>query len=198
MKISYNSPVILSYSLLCVIVYVANLASSGALTPIFSLKPISFLQSPLDFSGVLLYTLGHANLEHLSGNLTFLLLLGPILEEKYKSTWILVMMLVTTLVTAALHMFLFPHMLLGASGIVFMFIILVSFVNVKEGSIPLTFLIILVLFLSKEIYQSFQDDNISQFAHIIGGICGSIFGFTMKPRKKDKLKTDILDLGKST
>jgi rhomboid protease GluP len=115
-------------------------------------------------------------------------------EEKYKSSWILLMMLITALVTAALHMFLFPQLLLGASGIVFMFIILVSFVNMKKGSIPLTFLIVLVLFISKEIYQSFQQDNISQFAHIIGGICGSVFGFTVRPGKSSGIEAkDLLD-----
>ncbi len=182
MRISYNSPVVLTYSLMCVIVYIINISTGGTLSHIFALRPIQFLQNPLDFSGVLLYTIGHANLEHLSGNLTFLLLLGPILEEKYKSSWLLLMMLVTALVTPVLHMFLFPAILMGASGIVFMLIILASFVNVKEGSIPLTFLIILVLFISKEVYNSFQEDNISQFAHIIGGICGSIFGFSLKPK----------------
>jgi membrane associated rhomboid family serine protease len=37
---------------------------------------------------------------------------------------------------------------------------------------------VVVLFLGKEIMNMFQNDSVSQSAHIIGGVCGSIFGFT--------------------
>ena len=39
-------------------------------------------------------------------------------------------------------------------------------------------ILIAILFLGKEVWQSLQADNISQFAHIAGGICGSLFGFS--------------------
>lgn len=183
MRVSYNSPVILTFSLACVVVYLINVVSGGSTVPFFSLKPFFDFGDVSHYTGFVLYTTGHANIEHLVGNLTFLLLLGPILEEKYKAGGILLMMLITTVVTALLHLLLFNAILLGASGIVFMFIVLISFVNVKEGTIPLTFIIVLLLFVSKEIWMSFRDDNISQFAHIIGGLCGAIFGFTIKPGK---------------
>ncbi|MEL6194553.1 MAG: hypothetical protein AAFR66_21015, partial [Bacteroidota bacterium] len=38
---------------------------------------------------------------------------------------------------------------------------------------------IVILFLGKEVYQSVSTDDVSQFAHIIGGICGGIFGFIL-------------------
>jgi membrane associated rhomboid family serine protease len=90
------------------------------------------------------------------------------------------MMLVTALVTGLLNILFFHTGLLGASGIVFMLILLVSFTNSKSGEIPLTFILIALLFIGKEILQSLQSDQISQFAHIIGGICGSVFGFTTR------------------
>ncbi len=183
MKLSYNSPVILTFSLICVIVYLVNTFSGGATVPFFSLKPFFNFTDVTHYTGFILYTTGHANLEHLVSNLTFVLLLGPILEEKYKASNLLLMILITTVITALLHLFFFNAILIGASGIVFMFIVLISFVNVKEGTIPLTFIIVLALFISKEVYMSFRDDNISQFAHIIGGLCGSVFGFTMKPNR---------------
>lgn len=183
MRLSYNSPIILTFSLLCVAVHLINLVTEGATYPFFSLNPNFGFNGVSDFSGTFLYTLGHANFQHLISNLTFLLLLGPILEEKYKAKNLLLMILVTTLITALLHKLFFNQILLGASGLVFMCIILASFVNVKQGTIPLTFILIVILFLGKEIYQSFREDNISQFAHIIGGICGGIFGFLMTPRK---------------
>ncbi|MGB0984334.1 MAG: rhomboid family intramembrane serine protease, partial [Saprospiraceae bacterium] len=133
------------------------------------------------------YIFGHADEAHLLGNLTFILLLGPIVEEKYGGASLSLMIVVTAIVTALVHIFLFPTTgLLGASGIVFMLIILVSFTNVHRGQIPVTFLLVAVLFIGKEIMESIEADNISQLAHIIGGICGGIFGFTIgKPRQID-------------
>ena len=70
---------------------------------------------------------------------------------------------------------------MGASGIVFMFILLVSFTNSKSGEVPITFILIAILFIGKEVMQSLQNDQISQFAHIIGGVLGSFFGFASRP-----------------
>ena len=56
-------------------------------------------------------------------------------------------------------------------------ILLASFTNFKRGEIPLTFILILVLYLGQEVMNFFRSDNISQFAHIAGGFCGSLFGF---------------------
>jgi uncharacterized membrane protein YdcZ (DUF606 family) len=58
-----------------------------------------------------------------------------------------------------------------------MMILLVSFTNFSEGEIPLTFILILILYIGREVFNSFRQDNISEFAHIIGGLCGSLFGF---------------------
>jgi membrane associated rhomboid family serine protease len=63
-----------------------------------------------------------------------------------------------------------------------MFILLVSFTNSKSGEIPITFILIAILFIGKEIIQSLANDQVSQFAHIIGGLCGSVFGFINRPR----------------
>jgi membrane associated rhomboid family serine protease len=132
---------------------------------------------PLSVVTLVSHVAGHVNLEHLLGNLTFVLLLGPIIEEKYGSGRMLIMILVTALVTGLLNIFLFHTGLLGASGIVFMLILLISFTNSKSGEIPITFILVAVLFIGKEILHSLQADQVSQFAHIIGGICGSVFGF---------------------
>jgi membrane associated rhomboid family serine protease len=93
------------------------------------------------------------------------------------------MIFTTAVITGLMNAFLFPTALLGASGIVFMMILLTSFTNSRNGEIPLTFLLILVLYLAAEIINAFKYDDISQAAHIIGGICGSLFGF-LKPRKR--------------
>jgi membrane associated rhomboid family serine protease len=67
--------------------------------------------------------------------------------------------------------------LIGASGIVLLFVLLMSFTNIRAGEVPLTFLAVLGLYLGKEVLDAFKNDNISHFAHIVGGVSGSIFGF---------------------
>jgi membrane associated rhomboid family serine protease len=93
------------------------------------------------------------------------------------------MIAVTALVTGALNALFFPSFLLGASGVVFMMILLASFTNFNKGEIPLTFILVLILYIGREVLNSFRSDNISEFAHIVGGFCGSLFGF-FKPVKR--------------
>lgn len=188
-RLKYNSPVILTFSLICLVVlfvpFLNPNSSSSQFGHLFVVD--SHFQDISDYLSLFTYIFGHANEEHLMGNLTFILLLGPIVEEKYGGGSLAWMILVTAVVTALLQIFLFPNVgLLGASGIVFMLIILVSFTNVHSGQIPITFILVAVLFIGKELIASMNADNISQMAHILGGICGGIFGFTIgKPRRVD-------------
>jgi membrane associated rhomboid family serine protease len=180
MKLKFNSPVVLAFSLICVIVFLLNKIMLGQLIPYFALGHVS-LSNPVSLITLFTHVIGHASLEHLIGNLTFILLLGPIIEEKYGDRRTLFMMVMTALITGFLNILFFHTGLMGASGIVFMFILLVSFTNSKSGEIPLTFILIALLFIGKEVLQSLQTDQISQFAHIIGGVVGSIFGFASRP-----------------
>ena len=187
LRVSYNAPVVLTFSLVCAAVFfipftTTNQVASGPFAHLF------ILESSNDYPSMLLYIFGHADVNHLLGNLSFILLLGPIIEEKYGSSNLLIMIGITAVITGVLNVFFFSTGLLGASGIVFLFIILASFGNAQNG-IPLTFILIAILFLGKEIWQAFQDNNISEFAHIAGGICGGLFGFSgiIKPRTKEPI-----------
>ena len=179
MKIKFNSPVILSFSLVCVAVFLLDKILIGQLMPFFALGHVS-ISNPVSLVTLFTHVIGHASLEHLIGNLTFILLLGPIIEEKFGHNRTLFMMVMTALITGILNMLFFHTGLMGASGIVFMFILLVSFTNSKSGEIPITFILIAILFIGKEVLQSLQTDQISQFAHIAGGIVGSVFGFASR------------------
>ena len=133
--------------------------------------------NPFSLFSLISHIFGHGSLDHLLGNLTFILLIGPIVEEKYGSRKTAMMIIVTAIITGLLNITFFSTGLMGASGIVFMLILLVSFTNSKEGEIPLTFVLVALLFIGKEVLQSLNSDQVSQFAHIIGGFCGSVFGF---------------------
>ena len=182
MKITYNSPVILTFALVSSVVLLLNGLLGGQLMNYFAIGP-SLQTTPAGPLGLISHVLGHGNVEHLLGNMTFILLIGPIIEEKYGSIKTLLMIVFTALITGLINVAFFPSGLLGASGIVFMLILLVSFTNVKQGKIPLTFILVAILFIGKEVVQSLQADHVSQSAHIIGGVCGSIFGFILgKPK----------------
>lgn len=179
-KITYNSPVILSFSITSVILFFLNNLLGGSLNSILILSPHFNSGSITDYISMFTYSLGHGSLQHLFGNLSLMLIIGPIIEEKYGSTKLIAMMGITALFTAVLQIFFFNSGLLGASGIVFMLIILASFTKTTGNGIPLTFILVLIFYLGNELASAFGNDNISQFAHIAGGLFGSVFGFTLK------------------
>jgi len=179
MRIRYNAPFTLTFSLVCA----AVLAADQFLWPnlIRSWFTVggqgSFQWDAPSVLKLFSYALGHHDWAHLLGNLSFILLLGPALEERYQTPTLVIMVLIATLVTGILNTVLFSTALLGASGIVFLMIVLMSFANIRAGEIPLTFVAVLALYLGKEIFDAFKNDNISQFAHLAGGLTGSVFGF---------------------
>lgn len=178
MRIHYNSPVVLTFALIAILVFLLSSTIFPGLTnSLFSLHPTFSFRDPLDYFRLVSHAIGHASTSHLLSNLTFILLLGPILEEKYGSKKIFLIIIVTALVTGIITQLFSSTGLLGASGVVFAFIILVSIVNVQKNTIPLTFVFVAILFIGQEFIQSFRDDMISQTAHIIGGIVGAVFGF---------------------
>ena len=194
MKIRYNAPVVLNYSLIAVLVLFLNPILGGELIPAWFVVPgrgYFNTESVISYVRLLSHIAGHISWEHLLGNFAIILLVGPILEEKYGSFSLLVMILITALVTGILNSLLFQGALLGASGVAFMMILLAPFTNTKNGEIPLTFILIIALYIVKEVFQSFQNNDIAEFAHIAGGFCGSIFGFIRQKHRLDELKAII-------
>jgi membrane associated rhomboid family serine protease len=182
MKITYNAPVTLTFSIASASVLLLSYVIPGI---------VYWFSTPVPFDPTLVssylkvftYVLGHADIGHLMGNLSFILLLGPTLEQSFGSKTLILMILITALVTGLFHSLLFSGALLGASGIVFMMILLSSFANAKSGEVPLTFILVVVLYIGREVIDSFQADGVSQFAHIAGGLCGAVFGY-FKPAKR--------------
>jgi membrane associated rhomboid family serine protease len=192
MRIRYNAPTTLSFTLVSgLVLFLSGLFIPNLSTEWFSTPTPFDSGSARDYIRLFSYTLGHADLNHYFSNFSFILLLGPILEAGYGSLAILFMMAVTALVTGLLQVFFFPMTsLMGASGIAFMMILLASFTNFKKGEIPLTFILIMIVYLGREVFNAIASrfspeggDNISQFAHIIGGLVGSFFGFIKTGRR---------------
>lgn len=186
--IKFNAPVTLSFVMVCGLSLLLNKITAGWANNHLFCTYRSGLLNPFTYVRAFGHTIGHAGWAHFAGNMTYILLLGPLVEEKYGSRNLLEMMGITAVVTAILHALLCPGIrLLGASGIVFMLIILSSISNVKSGEIPITFIIICVIFIGGQILDSFHVDNISQLGHIAGGTCGGCFGLFLRGQEKDEL-----------
>lgn len=184
-KISYNSPVVLTFALISLIALIIGYLTGGASTKLLFMTYRSSLLNPLTYVRLFTHAIGHANISHYVGNFMYILLVGPMLEEKYGSSRMLIMMLFTAGITGIISSIFFPTVALcGASGIVFMMILLSSFANSKENDgIPLTMILIAIIYLGNQIIQGiFIDDNVSQFGHLIGGVCGAIFGYALRPK----------------
>lgn len=188
LKISFNSPVILGFTVICFAAMIlASITSNVSTNAMFSVYRSSLL-SPLTYVRFFGHMFGHANWEHFMGNIMLILVVGPLLEEKYGSSNILFVILATGLVTGVAHFILFPHIqLLGASGVVFALILLSSFTSIREGSIPLTFILVAVIYIGQQIYAGlFVQDNVSNLTHILGGIVGSGLGYVMNKNKMNR------------
>lgn len=189
MKLEYNSPLILTFTLIAAAVMIVDTVFSGFTTSLFAFRGTFDFSAPLDYFRLFSYTAGHAGWAHLLGNFAIILLIGPILEEKYGAKDLLFMMAVTALVSSTLSILLFDNGGLGASGIVFMLIMLSSFANFRAGTIPMTFVLVALLWLGQEVVNALSNDNISQFGHIVGGIVGGLFGFKLAGGRTAKLES---------
>ncbi len=181
LKITFNSPAILVFALACVVVQVLNVLTHGESNRVLFSTYRSSLINPLTWVRCVTHVLGHADWGHLLNNMMLLLVLGPMLEEKYGTKKVAFVMLATAVATAVVNMVFFPNVaLLGASGIVFAMVLLSSITSTDGHTIPLTFILVAVLYIGQQVYEGlFVADNISQMGHIVGGLVGTALGFVM-------------------
>ncbi|HEY5944080.1 MAG TPA: rhomboid family intramembrane serine protease [Kofleriaceae bacterium] len=180
LRITYNAPVVLTFALAAVVVFIVTSTISGSVQWFAAYPHLDRTQA---YVGLFTHILGHANWQHLIGNFMLILLLGPILEERHGSGPLLIMIALTALITGLANLLFSDGLLMGASGVVFMMILLASMANVRGGEIPLTFIAVAVIYMGGEIIRAFRDDQISQMAHLVGGIAGAAFGFIIAGKK---------------
>ena len=183
LKIYNNAPITLGFMLICVIALLLSYLPGSNTTVLFFSTYRSSLLDPLMYIRLIGHVFGHSSWEHLISNMLILSITGPILEEKYGKKLIYVI-LITAIITGIIHNIFFPDtMLLGASGVCFAFLVLTSITGNQDG-IPLTFIVVMVLWIGSEIIDAFTlQDNISQLTHIIGGLIGGLSGLYIKNNK---------------
>jgi membrane associated rhomboid family serine protease len=184
LSIQYNSPVVLTFAFLSLAVLILDQLTGGKTTALFFCVYRAPLTDPFTYIRFFGHVLGHSGYAHYMGNMMLLLVVGPPLEEKYGSGRLIFFIAVTALISGLVQFIFFPGTaLLGASGIVFMMIVLSSLSGMRSGSIPLTLILVLILYLGGEIVDAISTtDDVSQLTHIIGGLCGAVLGFSVSRR----------------
>lgn len=183
--ITLNAPVVLAFVFICFIVTLIGVLTKGKSTELLFMTYHSSLLNPLTYLRFFTHVFGHSGWEHFINNAMYLLILGPMLEEKHGSATLAEIIAITAVITGILSYIFFPTVALcGASGVVFAFIILASFTGFKEGEIPLTFILVAILYIGGQMIQGLTvRDNISQMGHIIGGLVGAAVGFLLNRKK---------------
>lgn len=186
--INFNAPVILGFSFICLIALLLGMITRGNSTKILFITYRDSLLNPMTYLHFFSHVFGHQNWAHFIGNMSYILLLGPMLEEKHGGKKLVEIILITALVTGLVNFIFFPRVsLCGASGVVFAFILLTSFTSFKEGEIPLTFILVALIFLGQQVFEGVSiRNNVSNLSHIIGGIVGAVFGYFLNVNKKDR------------
>lgn len=186
LKITNNAPVVLGFALACFAVLILGFLTDGKSSRLLFMTYRSSLTNPLTYVRFFTHVLGHNGWAHFIGNMSYILLLGPMLEEKYGGAKILEVIGITALVTGIVNFIFFPSVALcGASGVVFAFILLVSFTNVREGEIPVSVILVALIFIGQQVYEGlFVQDNVSNLSHILGGIVGAVVGYRLNVGKK--------------
>lgn len=132
-RITLNAPVVVCLVTISFFATLCNCITSGTLSRFLFMTYHSPLLSPMTWIRAFTHIFGHADWEHLINNMSYILLLGPMLEEKYTSQTLAGVIATTAVGTSLVNYVLFPSMALcGASGVVFAFILLSSFTGFKE------------------------------------------------------------------
>ncbi|MDR0782681.1 MAG: rhomboid family intramembrane serine protease [Propionibacteriaceae bacterium] len=195
-RIQYNSPVMLTYALLSFIVLIIGTVTGGASNRLLFSVYKSSWADPLGYIRLFGHALGHANWAHYAGNFLLILMVGPLLEEKYRSKIMLLVIAGIALVEGLFFAIFLNVGVMGASGVVFGLILLSSFVNYEKGRIPLTLVLAIAIYVGKEFFLEASEavtnttSGISHIAHIIGGIFGAILGLLLE-RWRDRRSIKI-------
>lgn len=160
-SIVYDAPVTLSFVIISLLLFVFDtFILKQKLTGIFLASPTSAggnlpfeLKNALSYVRFIFYAFGGSNAIIYLSNLVFFLLLGPSVEEKYGSIVVGIMMAVSTLFAGVLNACFRPVSLQGATAIVFMMIFLNSFMTFNKKKIPLSFVVVFVLYIILQIVE---------------------------------------------
>lgn len=193
--VDIDAPLTLSFCLLCIIVQSLAFFFGDKITMNYFAVPSwnrFYIYKPISYFTMFTQTIGHSTWSHLYGNIVHILLVGPACEREFGMFSMIKIMSWTAVVSSLTHILLGPSntLQLGASGIVFMFILLNSLLDARAGRIPLTFLCQVTLWCYKEIFAHLfsSTSGVSHLAHLSGALVGTAAGYYLHT---DKVKNIV-------
>lgn len=168
----------------------AGLALAATLIPdaslLLRLDPMSIAHffRPRWYLGLIGHVFAHANLAHLVGNIAMLLLLGPGLERALggkRYVLFLGCLALLTGLSASIILVFTQKSLIGASGLIFALIFVHSLRDAKRHEVPLTVVLLAVLWGTKELLGLFDSSHVANSAHLNGALWGFLFGMYFLP-----------------
>lgn len=196
-SIDFDAPVTVLFALVSIILFALDtFVCKGKMAQTFMSCPTAGGEFAFDLKSVssylrlICYSFSAVSWNMLITNLLFVLLLGPAMEERYGSIIIGIMMIVSTLFAGVLNACLCKNTMLGCTAIVFMMIFLNSFMSFSKKKVPLSFILIFILFIVREIFVKNANGLAGIFIGIAGGLCGSLFAFLASPKAKATRKSE--------
>ena len=146
--LGYNSLVILSFFFISFVVLILNYLTKGKSNKMLFSSGRGNMINPFTYVRMFTHILGYDGFNHFRNNFLYILLIGPMIEEKYGSYNLIIMILITAFITALVNIIFSKNtVILGASGISFMLILLSSLVNLESGKIPITLILIFLFYI---------------------------------------------------
>ncbi|MBE6949690.1 MAG: rhomboid family intramembrane serine protease [Ruminococcaceae bacterium] len=185
MKLKYNSPVVLTYFFASALALALSyVIPEATYIKIFSVYEASFAD-PMAYVRLFMHILGYfKDYTAFISTMLMLLVIGPPLEEKYGSKSIVLAILFTA-VTVGLYQMLFVDTpLSGAAVIMFMMIVLASNAGASTGHIPLSLILVILLFVAEGYIDIVINDSATPFSRILGAVCGVLMAIYFTRRQK--------------
>lgn len=194
-RLTIQAPVILLFVFICLVIFMFTSSFGGqrilGVHDDWNLAGRGILQ----LTSLITHIFAHSDVNHIRGNVTHLLLVGPSVEHEFGSVNLIGIILVVAVASAFVHIFGAgaerTHQL-GASGVVFACILLNSLVSADNGTIPMSFILISALYLGEELmlfFNFWNPDGVSHHAHLSGGLIGAAAGFMIhRQRRQEKAK----------
>lgn len=199
LKINLDSPVAIFFTGICLILFILDyFALKGKISSVLTLSPTNasgelpfIANNPVSYLRIVFYAFGFKTPVTLITNLLFLMLLGPAIEERYGSVVIGIMMGVSVIFSGVLNACFCTTSLHSFSCIIFMLIFLNSFMSITKKKIPVSFILIVLLYITKEILEKTGENGfgiIQILICIAGGLCGSLLAFLTSPKARAEKK----------
>lgn len=191
LKFSYDAPVSQSFVLISLVIFILDffvlnlkLNQNYLLTP----TPVFSIRDPLVILRTIIYIFGETDKVYLFTNLLFIILIGPVMEERYGSVIIGIMFFVAAFVTGSMSACFCKVAYRGCSSVVFMLLLLNAMMFFTKKTISATSITMVVLFICREFFIANPNGVVGTLIILAGGLAGSLFAFIASPKARKTRK----------